>query len=77
MATNRLAGRSTAGDGAVEEVAVGARLTLAAGELNATTGSVITGITGAFAITNIIGISQENYDNLPVKDLNTQYNIVE
>jgi hypothetical protein len=40
-------------------------------------GTVTTGITGAFVITNIIGISQENYDNLLVKDLNTQYNIVE
>jgi hypothetical protein len=77
MATNRLAGRNTAGTGAVEEITVGSRLTLAAGALNATIGSVATGITGAFVINNIIGITQQGYDDLPVPDPNTQYNIVD
>ncbi|MCE2836680.1 MAG: hypothetical protein LW834_06930 [Cyanobium sp. 49614_E6] len=73
MATSRLAGRSTAGTGAVEEIAIGSRLTLAAGELNATTGSVTAGITGAAQVTNIVQLTQANYDAITSPSATTLY----
>jgi hypothetical protein len=73
MAANRLAGRSTVGTGAVEEIAVGSRLTLSAGELNATTGSVTAGITGATQVTNIVQLTQANYDAITSPSATTLY----
>ncbi len=75
MATSRLAGRSTAGTGAVEEIAIGSRLTLAAGELNATTGSVTAGITGAAQVTNIVQLTQANYDAITSPSATTLYSV--
>jgi hypothetical protein len=40
-------------------------------------GSVITGITGAIAITNIVAISQADYDDIISPDANTFYVIIE
>ena len=73
MAPNRLAGRSTAGVGAVEEITVGSRLTLVAGDLNATTGSVTAGITGATQVTNIVQLTQANYDAITSPSATTLY----
>lgn len=41
--------------------------------LNAKVSSQTSGIAGASAITNIVSISQANYDALPAKDPNTLY----
>lgn len=43
MATSRLLGRTTASEGAVEELSVGTNLTLSAGSLNLSTSIVLTG----------------------------------
>jgi len=42
-------------------------------ELNTKVSSQTTGIAGATAITNIVSISQANYDALPVKNPSTLY----
>jgi hypothetical protein len=73
MASGRILGRSTADVGAVEELTVGSRLTLAAGELNATTGSVTTGITGATQVANIVQLTQANYDAITSPSATTLY----
>jgi hypothetical protein len=73
MASGRLVGRSTATTGAVEELTVGSRLTLAAGELNATTGSVTTGITGATQVANIVQLTQADYDAITSPSATTLY----
>jgi hypothetical protein len=76
MPSSRLVGRSTASTGAVEELTVGSRLTLAAGELNATTGSVTAGITGAAQVTNMVQLTQANYDAITSPSATTLYVII-
>ena len=73
IGSGRLAGRSTASAGAVEEITVGSRLTLVAGDLNATTGSVTAGITGATQVTNIVQLTQANYDAITSPSATTLY----
>lgn len=54
MSTNKLVGRSTAGAGSPEEIAVGAGLSLSAGALSATGG-------GGVSIGAILALSQSNF----------------
>lgn len=56
MSTNRLVGRSTAGAGSPEEIAVGAGLSLSAGTLSATGGGG-----GGVSIGAILALSQSNF----------------
>lgn len=56
MATNRLLGRTTASDGAIEEISIGSNLTLSAGVLSATGGS------GGGATTSTATGAQNDFD---------------
>jgi hypothetical protein len=63
MATNKLLGRSTAGTGVAEEISIGTGLSLSAGTLN-NTGvlSNTTGIPGSDQVTNIVSLTQAEYN---------------
>jgi hypothetical protein len=63
MNTARLLGRSTAGTGVAEEISIGTGLSLSAGTLsNAGVLSETTGITGADKVTNIVSLTQAEYN---------------
>jgi hypothetical protein len=63
QSTARILGRTTAGTGAVEEISIGTGVSLSAGTLN-NTGvlSETTGITGADKVTNIVSLTQAEYN---------------
>jgi hypothetical protein len=73
MATNRLAGRFDAGEGAVQEVAVGTPLQLSSGALSLS--SIADGM--IFKVTNKgeAGTAATNYDELPVAVTNGTFTI--
>lgn len=62
--------------GAAAGAAVGSRLTLITGELNATIGSNPAEITGASQIVNVVSLTQANYDAIASPSANTLYVIV-
>lgn len=77
QATSRILGRTTAGAGAVEEITVGAGLSLTGGSLsNSGVISNITGLTGATQLTNMVQITQAGYNLIVTPDPNTLYVIV-
>jgi hypothetical protein len=76
QATARILGRTTAGTGAVEEITVGTGLSLSAGTLsNAGVLSETTGITGADKVTNIVSLTQAEY-NAITPNASTLYIII-
>jgi hypothetical protein len=77
QATARILGRTTAGTGSVEEITVGAGLSLTGGSLsNSGVISNITGLTGATQLTNMVQITQAGYNAIVTPLANTLYIIV-
>ena len=77
MATNRLLGRSTAGTGVAEEIAIGTGLSLTGGTLsNAGVLSDTTAAQGGTQLLNMVQITQAAYSAIVTPTANTLYIIV-
>jgi hypothetical protein len=76
LGPGRLAGRTTAAVGPLEEIQVSTSLALGAGVLSATISSQPALAAGSARVFNVVRLTQASYDALPVKDPETQYNIV-